>query len=115
MLEEVRTRIAPGDLLYDYRYSPMIDYYVPRLGLQGWERVRAPNPRKTPQDYERDLEKLRGRGRIWVIFPTIDRGSAEDAALFRSILDGMGDRLDAIEKPGSAAYGYDLRRRAPRP
>jgi hypothetical protein len=113
VLEELRTRIAPGDLLYDYRYSPMIDYYVPRFGLEGWERLRAPNARRKREDYERDLENLRGRGRVWFLFPTIDRDSADNVAFFRSTLDRMGTRLDAIEKPGSAAYGYDLRRRVP--
>jgi hypothetical protein len=52
----------------------------------------------------RDLEQLRGRGRVWVLFSHAEG----DRARFLADLDRGGTRLDTFSERGAAAYLYAL-------
>lgn len=58
----------------------------------------------TPSAYASDLARLRGRGRIWLLF-----SSTWDDAFVRYTLDCMGTRLQEFRAARAVAYLYDLR------
>ena len=113
VLAAVRPRLLPGDLLYGFRSSPSFDYYLPGFGIA---RARYVSGLKRQDDwagYARDLGRLRGK-RVWVVFANLSDREAEGAVpFFRYALDALGRPLDVVERPGAAAYLYDLTRVAP--
>ena len=54
--------------------------------------------------YIRDLDKLRGNKRVWVLFSH----SWTEEQFFLSYLDSIGGRVDSFKKRGAAVYLYDL-------
>jgi hypothetical protein len=48
---------------------------------------------------------------VWIVFAGISEvESTGNVRFFLYSLDGMGARLDSVERPGAAAYLYDLNR-----
>lgn len=112
----MKTREQPEDSVYLYYGStPAFRYYATRFGYDEGDYIAGTRAREewsdgTNQAYIDDLNKLRGRERVWVIFShvfTLKNVSEEDYIV--SYLDGIGTRLDSFAKPGAAVYLYDLR------
>ena len=61
-------------------------------------------------EYVKDLNKLKGLKRVWVLFTSvIMKGGMQEEKFFVFHLDTIGKRLDAFGRPGIAnAYLYDL-------
>jgi hypothetical protein len=109
VLAHVRQHAANTDLLYGYRSSPAFDYYLPRFGFDPKRYVGGVGSKGDWSAYARDLERLRGSRRVWIVLWGLpEEKSGGTAAFFLYVLDGMGTRLDAVERPGAAAYLYDL-------
>jgi hypothetical protein len=53
----------------------------------------------------KDLEQLKGQGRVWFIF---SHSGARNTRLFLNYLDSIGTRLDENLQPGSSVYLYKL-------
>jgi hypothetical protein len=114
VLAYVRQHAAAGDLLYGYRSSPVFVYYLPRFGFDAGRYVGGSGFKDDWPGYARDLQALRGRGRVWIVFSGISEKEANGTVPFYLyLLDGFGTRLDTVKAPGSAAYLYDLSRPAP--
>jgi hypothetical protein len=61
--------------------------------------------------YLRELDKLQGKGRVWIVFSdNFDRDGADEKALFFDHLDHMGRRLDQFSAQGAWLGLYDLKR-----
>ena len=108
VLEAVRARLLPGDLIYGYRSSPSFEYYLPRLGIDPARYVAGLGREDDWPGYARDLARLRGR-RAWIVFANLSPAEEEGIVpFFRYVLDGLGRRGAAVERRGAAAYFYDL-------
>jgi len=122
VLAYVAERAQPDDLLWIFwGATPQFRYYAPRLGLQRFEWVQSQHPyqRRVPRGRwrswaEREAARLRGRGRVWLVFSTVlnvGPNSAEERML--GWVDFSAQRLDEVERPGAAAYLYHFPDGAP--
>jgi len=110
MAELAKSRLE-GDVTYLYHDSqwPYL-WYAPAYGLEGAPVVIG---QWSENDWERDLadlEQLRGRPRVWLVFSHVWNAKAdkseEDFFLFQ--LDRMGKRLESHRFAGSSVHLYDL-------
>jgi Dolichyl-phosphate-mannose-protein mannosyltransferase len=71
--------------------------------------VGEPHPHRKDA-YGAELEELRGRPRVWVIFSHLAAGGGVDERrLIVGQLDRMGRRIESFGGAGAGAYLYDLR------
>ena len=89
-----------------------MEFYGPGLGYRDW--IRGNCYRGTPRAYLQELDALRGRPRVWVLFTHAYDPYPEPRAM-RSYLEAIGTEIDRVEDPfGTAgplaaeAYLYDL-------
>jgi hypothetical protein len=109
ILAYVREHWKEGDLIYGYRSSAAFRYYLPRFGFDDQEYHGGVDVSADWRADERDLEGLRGRERVWIVFP---RPPKQDPNIdfYLHTLDAMGTRLDSYERPGAASFLYRLSR-----
>lgn len=96
-----------GDRLYVYYGAvPAFAYYSPRYPFPP-EAVRfgVENRRGDQRVFQEELQPLRGKRRVWVIFA--HRQSAEEAAV-QAYLDSAGRREDQTRWNDAAVMRYDL-------
>jgi hypothetical protein len=113
LLEHIRQHHKQGDVLYLYHAAEFATrYYAGRgLGFPGEVLVSA-RGRGNWYMYEQDLERLRGRARVWVLFSHVERRKGfDEEQLILQWLDRTGVRLDAERRTGASVYLYDLARR----
>jgi hypothetical protein len=109
LLRHVSQRQQPGDILYVYNSAePAARYYAGR-GLDFRGQVIVGAERGNWGVYERDLDKMRGRSRVWFLFAHVrsPNGINEESYLLQE-LDRLGVRLDAQRRTGASVYLYDL-------
>ena len=58
--------------------------------------------------YIDDLDKLRGKKRVWVIFSHLTRASTDERKLIELYIDSMGKRIDAFRRKGAEVHLYDF-------
>jgi len=107
VLAYVMAHRRDGDELYLYGPARFAFQYYAVMG--GWKLPVMVGVDMQATEYSTlgdDLERLRGRGRMWVIFSHI-RGDEDKFSLF--YLDRIGHRTDAFNAQGAAAYLYDFR------
>jgi len=116
--EEIRPVLAyidenlhDGDTLYLYHGArAAFRYYKPRFHFDTLELIGGVKSKKDHTRYARDLRKLRGRPRVWVLFSHVTEiDDVNEEPVFLDYLDEMGKRLDTFNAPGAAVYLYDLR------
>jgi hypothetical protein len=101
----------PGDVIYVYYGAqPAFTYYARRFG---WDLdeccIIGARSRDDWDGYERDLRRLRGHRRVWLVFAHIyNWKSVDESVLFLHYLDNIGTRRDSFETHGAALYLYDL-------
>ena len=67
--------------------------------------------RADPAGYLRDLKRMAGRPRVWIVFSHIANwGGVDEEKIFLDYLDRLGRRLGFYKTSGAGAYLYDLRR-----
>jgi hypothetical protein len=108
LLEYVRQRQRPGDVLYVYYGAECaFTYYGPLYRFQPEEVVLGVAARERWRDYARQIELLRGR--VWVLVSHVyTRRGVDEERLLLHFLEGRGRQLDARRAPGAAVYLYDL-------
>jgi len=109
----LKTHKRDKDTVYVYYgASEAFRYYSPAYlpGIRGSAAlVWGSKNRKNPERYWRELEQLRGRDRVWILFSHIyDWEETDEEALFLEKLERMGRRLDEFDASGSALYLYGL-------
>ena len=95
--------IAPGAWYYKWRKNKIHDNYMMREDI-------TQSSTDIMKEYVKDLNKLKGRHRVWILFTgKVASMGLEDAKFFLYHLDTIGKRLDSFGRPGVAvAYLYDL-------
>ena len=95
--------IAPGAWYYKWRKNKIHDNYRMREDI-------TQSSTDIMKEYVKDLNKLKGRHRVWILFTgKVASMGLEDAKFFLYHLDTIGKRLDSFGRPGVAvAYLYDL-------
>ncbi len=116
LMAHVRGHWQPGDLVYLYSDSRVaFKYYAKFYGFKQSDYVEGiQSALMNPAwgQVEADLQRLRGRPRVWVLFThTWDLNGVDDQRLFLYFLDKMGRRVDSLKMPegyDAAVYLYDL-------
>lgn len=106
VMNYIREHWQNGDGLYVYyaaKYA--FRYYSGRYSLDGEDYIIGVSSRRTRENYLRDLDKLHGKTRVWVLFSHI---YADEDQFFLQHLDNMGARLDSFRSVRASVYLYDL-------
>ncbi len=116
VLEYVRSRQEPGDILYIFqRGEYQFQYYADRFGYQPEEYIIGVDDLEngkevSPEEwlrYQQDLDALADRDRVWLLFSHTEK-FPEEEELVISYIDSMGKRLDAYHRPGAFVFLYDF-------
>ncbi len=99
-----------GDILYLAPGSwPAFKYYQQRYGFKDGDCIEGTTSTDHWSDYVNDLDILKGKGQVWVVFSHFQSRTArarKDFYLY--YLDSMGRRLDSFESTGAAVFLYSL-------
>lgn len=105
-----------GDTIYVYHGAAnTFKYYAGDYGfpdnsyIRGVGYAKGLPHKKTLQRYIDDLNKLRGKKRVWILFsPGLDHGGVNEKVFFLNYLDTIGTRLDSFSTGQGAVYLYNL-------
>lgn len=106
----LREHQEEGDRIYlYYAAKDAFRYYADKLGYTESDYIIGVEARDNWTNYYKDLEKLRGVERVWIVFSHIaEWGGVDEEKLFLSYLNILGTQLDAFTAPGASVYLYDL-------
>ena len=112
----IREHWREGDVVYLYNQSNVaFEYYAPQYGFKEKDFIRgilAGFVCPPWQEVQKDLEKLRGKPRVWVFFSHVwTIGGVDEKRLYLYFLDQMGRRLDEFgptENSNASAVLYDM-------
>lgn len=111
ILEHVKRERVVGDRIYVYYgANPAFGYYAPRIEIQPEGVVSGRCHLADPRSYLRELDRLRGSARVWLVATHVQRSGELEQIL--AYLDRIGRRVDAITVDGAGegqiedAYGY---------
>jgi hypothetical protein len=116
VLEYVRDRRQPGDVVYVYHHQrESFQYYAKKYGfdesecLMGIDARDKNNRRANWEAYEKDLDRLRENRRVWLLFSHVRKikGVSEEEFMTK-YLDRLGVRIERFGRLGASAYLYDL-------
>lgn len=116
VIEHVNAFRLPGDGVYVYYGAGQaFRYYANRYNLSMDDIVIGRCHAGDPREYLRELDRFRGKRRLWFVVTTSWREGTE-VALMLEYLDRLGRRLETISVPGSggyvveaaSGYSYDL-------
>jgi len=115
VLRYVEQHRQEGDILYVYYGAlPAFRYYCQRYERDERKFAAGVQSRTDWRKYYKDLEKLVGNERVWVIFSHIYKWQGVDEEkLFLSYLNERGKRLDRYIAEGASAYLYNLQTALP--
>ena len=110
VLGHIRDHWQSGDRLYVYTGAqPAFEYYAQAFGFRTEDAIRGIEAREDWQRYFDDVDRLRGKGRVWMLFSHVyawGNASEERVILFR--LDQFGRRLESVSRLDASAYLYEL-------
>ena len=97
-----------GVFVYYWAHYPF-RYYARRFGF-GLEDYKAWIPARNDLSYhERDINRMRGRRRVWFLFaPVPENLGGGEQQFFETRLEEAGKRLDAYRSRGATLLLYDL-------
>ncbi len=118
VLSYIKKHQQPGDVLYIYqRGIYQFQYYAEKYGYQEGDYIIGVDDldKYDGQElsitemtrYEKDLDKLRGNKRVWLLFSHTHIPA--ERRFLNYYLNEIGLRIDTFEKPGSYVYLYDMR------
>ncbi len=106
LLQYVEKKWQPGDIIrYSYKTKPAFDYYAPRYGLAEGESKSIPPSGKDWNDLIRDLTRMNGQKRIWIILTHLNSGQEKRLV---SHMAKRGTLLLRRSAPGALLFLYDL-------
>jgi hypothetical protein len=112
VLAYVQEHWQAGDSLYlYYEAGAAFKFYAERYGFRDKNYVYGIRSKDDWSKYPHDLAKLRGRGRVWILFShvVVQHKGMDEEEFFLDYLDTIGVRLDAFKAPLVSVYLYDLR------
>jgi hypothetical protein len=108
VIEYVGNHRLKGDTLYLYYASALpFEYYKERHFIEPMDVIVGIKSREDWKLYREDLDKLRGKGRVWILFSHV-YSLFDEERLFLDYLDGIGKRLDGARVTGASVYLFDL-------
>lgn len=112
LLQHLLAQYRAGDLLYLYRSAEFAASYYAKRGLVFPGEVVIGMSSDERYQGEADVEMLRGRDRVWVLFSHVRERSdgLDDEKLLLHLLDSAGVRLRTVQQTGASLYLYDLSR-----
>jgi hypothetical protein len=108
IVQYVKDHEQPGDTLYLYYAAQgVFDYYAQRFHFhERRDYIVGAFSREDWNKYIQDLNQLRGKKRVWLIFSHV---FGYEELFFRQYLDRIGGKqLDEFKRPKAAVYLYDL-------
>jgi hypothetical protein len=109
VMSHIKENWQGGDCLYIYYGAwPAFEYYSMRYSFEKIDLVVGEASRGDWLAHFRDLDQLRGRKRVWVLFSHVFRGRVDEESLFLYYLDTMGAQLDSFQTHNASAYLYNL-------
>ncbi len=106
ILAELDERARPGDTVYVYYAAePALLYYRARFPLNGAHVIIGTRARSEPGLYLRELDRLAGRERVWVV---LSHPYEDEFGLLRSHLDQIGRPLARLRRRKARLWLYDL-------
>ena len=110
VLERLADDRREHDAIYVmYSGVPAFRFYAPRVDISEVGVVLGGCHRDDPRAYLRELDRLRGTGRVWVFRTHVSERLAE-APLFDGYLSRIGRYLDSIAADDTDATLWDLSR-----
>lgn len=113
VMEYIRQHRRAGDVLDVFDAAkPAFLYYAPQYHLDDMEHILGPASGWTEhwEDYEKDVERLRGKKRVWLLLSHLH--DQEKFLVF--LADKRGARLDAFKSVGAEVYLYRFDDNAPK-
>jgi hypothetical protein len=109
-LRYVRSHQRLGDVCYVYYGAKyQFAYYSDLYKLPENNVLVGADCGRTSNCYAADLERIRGRRRVWILLSHVLVGNDwNEELILRSQLDAVGVRLDLYQTSGARAYLYDL-------
>jgi hypothetical protein len=117
VMRYVRDRHEPTDFIYSYhRQRGAFQYYAAKYGFGPDRYVLGSDARQqwregANEEYLKELDGLRGKGRVWVVFSHVRKAKGRQETeedYFVHHLDQIGERLDRFKRAGASAYLYRL-------
>ena len=108
----LKAQHCEGDAVYLY-YAAVngFNYYRRQMAFHPDDVRPGIESRTDPASYLRDLKRMAGRPRVWIVFSHIANwGGTDEERIFLDYLDRLGRRLGSFRASGAGAYLYDLRR-----
>lgn len=110
VMNHIKEHQHEEDFLYVYNSTiPAFRYYATRFGLDKMDLVMGMDPKDNWENFEKDIEQLRGYRRVWLLFShsrTLTGNDEEKVFLY--LLDKRGAKLDYFKSVGAAVYLYDF-------
>jgi hypothetical protein len=108
LLARLAANWLPADVIYVYYGAERaFDFYAPRFGVTAAAAVLGKCHREDPRKYLREIDVLRWRPRVWILFahaiPSLD-----EQPLMRAYLGQIGKGRQAFWSTGAALELYDL-------
>jgi len=108
-LAYVRSNWQDGDILYvHYAVKRLFKYYAARTGFAEGDYFKGAKKPDEPADLGQDVDQLRGKGRVWVLFLVRNDRTEQERQSILDQLAILGERIDAFEKTGISVFLYDL-------
>ncbi len=106
----IKKQWQDDDYVYVYYGAyPAFEYYSSRYGFEGSDYVIGKFSRDDWSVYFEDLDALRNRERVWVLFSHIFTwGGFDEEKLFLYYLDEIGNQLHFFKAPNAAVYLYEF-------
>jgi hypothetical protein len=112
LLEYILQHHQDGDVVYVYYSSEYVAQYYAERGLRiPGEVIVGVDARANQAAYAADVEKLRGKDRVWFLFGHVYKWGPglDEEKLILHYADRVGSRLTAQRRTGASLYLYDLR------
>lgn len=108
VIYQLSQQYQPGDTIYVYYGAAnAFRFYAPTVGLT--EYTISEFVRGNPSKMAGDIDQLRGRPRVWVVFSHVRRTPLDEEQALLTHLNTLGAQQASIHQPGASAYLYDLR------
>jgi hypothetical protein len=89
-----------------YGAQKAFDYYAKRYELDNMDYIIGVNFRESSEGYIRDLEKMRGKERVWMLFSHVRKNEQKEII---QRLNKIGKNLLRVQvNEGAEAYLYNL-------
>lgn len=110
LLGYINAHRQPGDVLYVYYNGrPTFNYYARRYGWGPDNTILGTCARLEPRRYLADLDQLRGRPRVWLLFLEVGGAAGyPEKQLMLGYLDHLGKQIDDRVSHGVSVYLFDL-------